>query len=193
METSVLRIPYQDKLTDEELMVVCEANPEWRIERNNKGQLIIMSPTGGKTGNRNFKITGIFWAWADAHSDLGYGFDSSTGFTLPDRSMRSPDVSWVEKSRWEKLSEFEQIKFAAICPDFVIELLSDSDEIGTIKEKMSEWVKNGCRLGWLIDPFDQRVFIYTSGKKVETISGFNQKLSGGNLLPGFELDLAKLK
>ncbi|MCW5912056.1 MAG: Uma2 family endonuclease [Cyclobacteriaceae bacterium] len=192
MDEVILRIPEQYPMTDDELFAFCAANKELRIERDENGQLIIMSPAGGITGNLNFRLTTIFGQWADKHTHLGYGFDSATGFRLKDKSMRSPDVSWVARHKWESLKLEDQEKFAPVCPDFVIELRSKSDSLSQLKLKMEKWITNGCLLGWLIDPLDKKVYIYTPANPAEEISGFSQKLQGGELLPGFELDLARL-
>jgi Uma2 family endonuclease len=180
-------------MTDDELFAFCAANKELRIERDELGQLIIMSPSGGITGNLNFRISGIFFQWAEMNGQLGYGFDSATGFRLADRSMRSPDVSWVRKTRWDELRLEDQEKFAPICPDFVIELRSKSDSLSQLKSKMEKWMENGCELAWLIDPIQQKTYIYQPNVAVYEVTDFDQKLSGGTLLPGFELDLARLK
>jgi Uma2 family endonuclease len=118
-------------------------------------------------------------------------FDSSTGFVLPDKSMLSPDASWVEKSRWESLTTAQQEKFAPLCPDFVMELKSPSDSIKYLKDKMKTWIKNGCRLAWLIDPESKEVTIYRVDGSVE-LKAFNENLDGENVLPGFSFDLTKL-
>ncbi len=192
MDELILKIPEQYPMTDDELFAFCAANKELRIERDEHQQIIIMSPAGGLTGNRNFKLTGIFSQWVDQNPDLGYGFDSATGFRLKDKSMRSPDVSWVNKEKWESLKIEEQEKFAPVCPDFIIELRSPSDSLPQLKNKMKKWMENGCLLGWLIDPLEEKAYIYSVGKSVQEVKGFSNKLSGTTLLPGFDLDLSKL-
>jgi Uma2 family endonuclease len=193
MEALTLKIPNEYPMTDDELFAFCVANKELRIERDSKGQLILMSPTGSLSGNINFKILSMFGNWADAHEDMGYGFDSSSGFRLPDGSMRSPDVAWVRKEKWEKLSEADQKKFAPVCPDFLIEIKSDTDSIKSLQQKMLEWIKNGCQLAWLIDPAAKRAYVYNQNGLVREYDDFDQKLDGGDLLPGFQLDLSRLK
>ncbi|MCE2894084.1 MAG: Uma2 family endonuclease [Flammeovirgaceae bacterium] len=193
MDLVTINIPEEYPMTDDELFAFCAANKELRIERDELGQLIIMSPSGGITGNLNFRISGIFFQWAEMNGQLGYGFDSATGFRLADRSMRSPDVSWVRKTRWDELRLEDQEKFAPICPDFVIELRSKSDSLSQLKSKMEKWMENGCELAWLIDPIQQKTYIYQPNVAVYEVTDFDQKLSGGTLLPGFELDLARLK
>src|SRR6478736_2005728 len=185
MEEVVLRIPETYPMTDDELFAFCAANKELRIERDEEGQLIIMSPAGGITGNLNFRLTAIFCEWVERNSQLGYGFDSATGFRLRDKSMRSPDVSFVKKEKWEALPLNEQEKFAPICPDFVIELRSKSDSLTQLKSKMEKWIANGCELGWLIDPIERKAYIYKPNANIE-MAGFDKKLNGGDLLPGFE-------
>jgi Uma2 family endonuclease len=193
MDLVTINIPEEYPMTDDELFAFCAANKELRIERDELGQLIIMSPSGGITGTLNFRISGIFFQWAEMNGQLGYGFDSATGFRLADRSMRSPDVSWVRKTRWDELRLEDQEKFAPICPDFVIELRSKSDSLSQLKSKMEKWMENGCELAWLIDPIQQKTYIYQPNVAVYEVTDFDQKLSGGTLLPGFELDLARLK
>lgn len=193
MDLVTINIPEEYPMTDDELFAFCAANKELRIERDELGQLIIMSPSGGITGNLNFRISGIFFQWAEMNGQLGYGFDSATGFRLADRSMRSPDVSWVRKTKWDKLRLEDQEKFAPICPDFVIELRPKSYSLSQLKSKMEKWMENGCELAWLIDPIQQKTYIYQPNVAVYEVTDFDQKLSGGTLLPGFELDLARLK
>jgi Uma2 family endonuclease len=192
MEEFIVKIPEQYPMTDDELFALCIANKELRIERNELGQLIIMSPTGGITGNLNFRLTTIFGKWVDENSTLGYGFDSASGFRLRDKSMRSPDVAWIKKDRWESLPIEDREKFPSICPDFVIELRSKSDSLSQLKSKMNSWIKNGVQLAWLIDPTEEKVFVYTQSETIEII-GFDKSIMGGTLLPGFELQLSKLK
>lgn len=193
MDLVTLNIPVEYPMTDDELFAFCIVNKELRIERDELGQLIIMSPAGGITGNLNFKLTSIFGQWVEENTELGYGFDSATGFRLADKSMRSPDVSWVKKERWDALELEDQEKFAPICPDFIIELRSKSDSLSQLKSKMEKWIQNGCQLAWLIDPIQQKTYIYKLNCPTQEISGFDKKLNGETLLPGFELDLVRLK
>lgn len=193
MDLVTLNIPVEYPMTDDELFAFCAANKELRIERDELGQLIIMSPAGGITGNLNFRLTSIFGQWVEDNMELGYGFDSATGFRLADKSMRSPDVPWVKKEKWDALVLEDQEKFAPICPDFVIELRSKSDSLSQLKSKMEKWIENGCELAWLIDPIQQKTYIYKSNSTTQEIIGFDKKLSGETLLPGFELDLIRLK
>jgi Uma2 family endonuclease len=186
-----LRVPQHIlPLTDDELFELCASNSELVIERNSKGELFIISPAGGLTGNRNSRLLIELGNWNDK-TGLGYVFDSSTGFLLPDKSMISPDASWIEKSRWESISTEKQEKFPPLCPDFIIELKSPSDELKYVLEKMNVWMKNGCRLAWFIDPFQKKALVYKPDNSITEFS-FDARLKGGDVLPGFELDLSKL-
>ena len=178
------------KLTSEQFYQLCEENPDLKLERNAKGELIVMPPTGGETGKSNSTANAQIWTWND-RTELGEVFDSSTGFTLPNKADRSPDVSWVEKSRWSALTPEQREKFIPLCPDFVIELVSPSDSLKKTQEKMQEYMENGCRLGWLINSKKREVEIYRPGQDVEVLQS-PLTLSGENVLPGFVLNLQKI-
>jgi Uma2 family endonuclease len=178
------------KLTSEQFYQLCEENPDLKLERNAKGELIVMPPTGGETGKSNSTANAQIWTWND-RTELGEVFDSSTGFTLPNKADRSPDVSWVEKSRWSALTPEQREKFIPLCPDFVIELVSPSDSLKKSQEKMQEYMENGCRLGWLINRKKREVEIYRPGQDVEVLQS-PLTLSGENVLPGFVLNLQKI-
>jgi Uma2 family endonuclease len=178
------------KLTSEQFYQLCEENPDLKLERNANGELIVMPPTGGETGKRNVKVTTQLDLWNE-QTELGEVFDSSTGFTLPNKADRSPDASWVEKSRWSALTPEQREKFIPLCPDFVIELVSPSDSLKKSQEKMQEYMENGCRLGWLINRKKREVEIYRPGQDVEVLQS-PLTLSGENVLPGFVLNLQKI-
>ena len=178
------------KLTSDQFYQLCEENPDLKLERNANGELIVMPPTGGETGKRNLTAGAQLWTWNE-QTELGEAFDSSTGFTLPNKADRSPDVSWVEKSRWSALTPEQKDKFIPLCPDFVIELLSPSDSLKKTQEKMQEYMENGCRLGWLINRKKREVEIYRPGQDVEVLQS-PLTLSGENVLPGFVLNLQKI-
>jgi Uma2 family endonuclease len=178
------------KLTSEQFYQLCEENPDLKLERNANGELIVMPPTGGETGKSNSTANAQIWTWND-RTELGEVFDSSTGFTLPNKADRSPDVSWVEKSRWSALTPEQREKFIPLCPDFVIELVSPGDSLKKSQEKMQEYMENGCRLGWLINRKKQEVEIYHPGQDVEVLQS-PLTLSGENVLPGFVLNLQKI-
>jgi Uma2 family endonuclease len=178
-------------LTDEQFYAFCQENSHLNFERTSSGEIIIMSPTGGKTSNRNSKILALLHIWNE-QSDLGIVFDSSGGFSLPNRAMRSPDAAWVTVERWNELTEEEKEGFPPLCPDFVIELKSKTDSLKTLKLKMQEWLENGCRLAWLIDIEEKQVYIYRPQQEAEVYSFSEGKLSGEEVLPGFSLNLQVL-
>ena len=181
------------RLDDDEFYEFCRENDQLKIERDSEGTIYIMSNTGGATGILNSIINYWLMHWHLA-TNLGFVFDSSTAFRLPNTSVRSPDVAWVSAERWSRLTKAEKVKFPPVCPDFVIELLSTNDDLKTIQKKVeTEWIGNGCKLAWLIDPFEEMVFVYRANADVEILNGFNQQLSGENVLPGFQFDLNKLK
>jgi Uma2 family endonuclease len=192
MESIVIRTESIGGLTNEQLYHFCQENSELVIERNADGEIIIMTPTGGFTGKRNGDIFTDLNIW-NRKSRLGIAFDSSTGFLLPDGSMRSPDASWVMLERWELLTADEKKQFPPLCPDFVVELRSASDDLKKLQQKLQEWMKNGCRLAWLIDADEEKAWIYRADRPVETASGFDQTLSGEAVLPNFVLDLTILR
>jgi Uma2 family endonuclease len=175
------------KLTSAQFYQLCLANPDLKLERNANGELIVMPPTGGETGKRNSNINAQLWFW-NQQTQLGEVFDSSTGFTLPNKADRSPDAAWVEKSRWDALKAEEREKFIPLCPDFVIELLSPNDSLKKTQEKMQEYMQNGCRLGLLINRKNQQVEIYRPGKEREVLNN-PSSISGEDVLPGFVLNM----
>ncbi|MBW4637235.1 MAG: Uma2 family endonuclease [Gloeocapsa sp. UFS-A4-WI-NPMV-4B04] len=174
-------------LTDEQFFQVCQNNRDFRFERTEAGELLIMPPTGGETSKRNFEIVVQLGIWNKKHN-LGVGFDSSGGFILPNGAARSPDASWVLQERWEALTPQQQQKFLPLCPDFVVELCSPTDSVKQTQAKMQEYIDNGARLGWLIDTKARRVEIYRLNQNVEILEQ-PATLSGEDVLPGFILDL----
>lgn len=175
------------ELTDEQFFWLCQHNRDLRFERTAKGEILIMPPTGGETGNSNADLTFQLQAWT-RQNNLGKAFDSSTGFKLPNGANRSPDVSWVKRDRYYALTPEQREKFPPLCPDFVVELRSPSDFLKETQEKMQEYIDNGARLGWLIDRKNQRVEIYRPNRDVEILEN-PATLSGEDVLPGFVLDL----
>jgi Uma2 family endonuclease len=178
------------KITDEQFALLCQENPELRLELTAQGELIIMPPTGSKTGWRNNEISYALTAWAKTNG-TGITFDSSTLFTLPNGAKRSPDASWTRRDRWTALSLEEQEGFAPLCPEFVVELRSPSDRLSDLQEKMQEYIANGSLLGWLIDPIEKRVHIYRPGLPIEILSD-PISVSGDPVLPGFVLLVREL-
>jgi Uma2 family endonuclease len=177
-------------MTDDQFFQLCQNNRELRFERNANGELIIMSPAGGETGNRNGRVNQQLFNWTDADG-TGIAFDSSTGFKLPNGADRSPDASWIKLERWDALSDEEKQKFPPICPDFVIELLSPSDSLKTTQEKIKEYIDNGVRLGILINRKSRQVEIYRPGKEVEVLDS-PTTVSGEEVLKGFVLNLGMI-
>ncbi|MDJ0617088.1 MAG: Uma2 family endonuclease [Calothrix sp. MO_192.B10] len=177
-------------LTDEQFFQLCQNNRDLRFERTARGELIIMPPTGSETGNRNAELTYQLRAWS-RQNKLGKSFDSSSGFKLPNGAERSPDASWVKMERWNALTQAEKERFAPLCPDFVVELMSPSDSLEKTRVKMREYMDNGARLGWLINRQQQQVEIYRPNREIEVLQS-PQTLSGEDVLPGFVLDLAEI-
>jgi Uma2 family endonuclease len=181
---------FLQSMSDDECFNFFKINEHLRLELTSEGDLIVMPPTGGETGIRNFELNGNFWAWAKKDGS-GRGFDSSTVFSLPNGAKRSPDLAWVLNERWEALSKDERVRFPPICPDFVVELRSPSDSVDFLKEKMEEYIENGARLGWLLDPFERKVYAYRPGAEVEVLED-PEAVSGEPLLRGFTLDVRAL-
>jgi Uma2 family endonuclease len=186
----VLQLYPAIQLTDDQFFEFCQLNRDFRIERTAKGELLIMSPTGGKTGGRNFRLIQQLANWVDLDG-TGIGFDSSTGFKLPNGADRSPDASWVKLERWNTLTEEQQERFVPLCPDFVVELRSRTDSLQILQDKMQEYIDNGAALGWLIDCKRRRVYIYRPQSEVERLDN-PKTVSGDPVLPGFILDLSKI-
>jgi len=178
------------EMTDEQFFQLCQNNRELRFERNANGELIIMPPTGGETGNRNGRLNQQLFNWTDADG-TGIAFDSSTCFKLPNGADRSPDASWIKLERWNALTDEEKQKFPPLCPDFAIELLSLSDSLKTTQEKMREYIDNGVYLGILINRKSRQVEIYRPGKEVEVLES-PATVSGEDVLKGFVLNLGMI-
>ncbi|BAT54450.1 hypothetical protein NOS3756_34200 [Nostoc sp. NIES-3756] len=187
MTALTLQLPSHLQLTDEGFEQIVAANRDLRLELTAKGELVIMSPTGGETGNRNFDLLGQLWFW-NSQNNLGKAFDSSTGFKLPNGATRSPDASWVEMARWNALTPQQRKKFLPLCPDFVVELVSETDDVEDTQAKMVEYLANGLQLGWLINPKDKVVIIYRPNQAPEILQS-PTTLSGEDVLPGFILNL----
>lgn len=191
LDALVIRFgPLKDAVTDDEFYDFCAANPDLRIEMSSEGEMIIMLPVGSEGAKRNFNLTTAFGAWVKSDG-RGVGFDSSAGFKLPNGAKRSPDLSWILRERWNVLPKNQRKKFAPICPDFVVELRSETDSLEMLKTKMEEYLANGARLGWLIDPLDRKVYLYRPAVSVEVIDN-PLIISGEPLLEGFVLDLSEV-
>ncbi len=168
-------------------LAILRENPDVPLERSRRGELIFMPPTGAQGSRRNASLTAQLWNW---NEKVGGGkvFDSNGGFHLPDDATRAADAAWVERRRWDALTDAQRETFAPLCPDFVAELRSPSDLLGDLREKLEEYIENGARLGWLIDPFRKVVEIYRPDRKPETM-GDVRAVSGEDVLVGFVLDL----
>jgi Uma2 family endonuclease len=178
------------KMSDRQFYDFCQTNPDLRIERNAEGAVIVMPPAFADTGNRNSKIAGQLFVWTEADG-TGEAFDSSSGFTLPNGAIRSPDVAWILRNRWNALSAKQQASFAPIAPDFVVELRSSSDTLVGLQEKMEEYIANRVRLGLLIDRKHRKVYVYRPGQAVEVLEE-PEVVSCEPELPGFGLKMAKV-
>jgi Uma2 family endonuclease len=193
MEAILLDVRSIGGLTDDELFALCASNDMLRIERTAQGEIMLLHPTGGGSGYRNNEISRQLGNW-NYRTKLGKVFDSSAGFRLPSGAMRSPDASFVLQAWWDALSEQEQEKFPPLCPDFAAELRSKNDSLIELQTKMrEEWMGNGCRLAWLIDPFGEMAYIYRADGSVSTVQGFDNVLSGEDVLPDFVLELRGLR
>ncbi|ACK66054.1 protein of unknown function DUF820 [Rippkaea orientalis PCC 8801] len=188
MNTYTINFDIITKIDDKQFYQLCRYNPELKLEQNQKGQIIIMSPTGGETGKKNAELIIDFGIW-NRQKKSGQIFDSSTCFKLPLGSNRSPDVAYIKQERWGKLTPEEREKFPPIAPDFVLELMSKTDSLKQVQEKMQEYMDNGVKLGWLINPEKKQVEIYRQGQEKEVLE-YPQTLSGEDILPEFILDLA---
>ena len=176
-----------DKISDLDLELLSRDNPDARLETDSKGNLISMSPTGSETGDRNLELAFQIKLW-NKQSKLGKVFDSSTGFKLSNNAVRSPDVSWVKIEKWNALTKEQKRKFAPIDPDFVLELMSPTDDLDKLQDKMREYMNCGIRLGWLINPDAKQVEIYRQGQETEVLNN-PQTLSGEDVMSNLSVSL----
>ncbi len=186
----VLRFRPVIDLTEEQFLAFCAINGDLRIERTAQGEFVIMSPVSTRSGRREGRLFAQLDAWAELDG-TGEAFGPSTGFTLPNGAIRSPDASWIPKTRLAQLPAEELEKFAHLCPDFVAEIRSASDNLSTVQEKMEEYIANGAGLGWLIEPYSRRAFVYRPGQPPEELHN-PDTLSGDPVLPGFVLRLGPI-
>jgi Uma2 family endonuclease len=168
----------------------CAANDFLRVERDANGEILVMTPAGTKTSRMNSRITRLLDEWAE-QDGRGIAVDSNGGFTLPDGSVRAADAAWVARNRWDALSDADQARFAPICPDFIIELRSPSDNLADLIKKMEQWIANGVQLGWLIDPESQTVSIYRPNEQPETLT-HPTSIQGHGIMAGFELVMDRI-
>jgi Uma2 family endonuclease len=185
-----LRFRPETPMSDEDLMRFCAANDFLRVERDANGEILVMTPAGIKTSKMNMRIGRLLDEWAE-QDGRGIAVDSNGGFTLPDNSVRAADAAWLLKSRWDALSEADQARFSPLCPDFVIELRSPSDNLKELEEKMELWIANGAQLAWLIDPIERAVSVYRPGDSPE-VHHHPTSVQGSGVMVGFELVMARI-
>ena len=178
------------RLTDKQLEDFCALNSELRIEQTAAGELIITPPVNSEGSHQNFNLYVPFAVWAE-RTGGGKFFDATGGFRLPNKAMRSPDVSWITQERLDRMTSADWQSFMPLCPDFVLELRSRTDRLPELQAKMAEYIANGARLGWLIDPLKKQVFVYRPDAPVEHLQN-PTTLSGEPVLAGFTLDLARV-
>lgn len=191
-DSLIVQVPAATPHSDDELLAFARLNPDLRVEQAPDGTLIVMAPAGGESGARNLEIALQLGLWA-RQDGTGIAFDSSTGFRLPaSGSVRAPDASWVRLERWRALSPDERERFVPLCPDFVLELRSPSDDLDTLLDKMREYQRNGARLGLVLDPAARRVWVYGAGDAEPNVLEDPPTVAGDPVLPGFVLDLARV-
>lgn len=186
-----IKLPMRS-ITDDEFYCFCQENPDFKFERDTSGNIISMALTGGDTGRRNTDLVIELGIWSRA-SRAGIVFDSSTGFKLSNGANRSPDVAFIAMDRWNALTPEERTKYPPLCPDFLVELMSETDYLREATDKMQEYMENGCRLAWLINPKTEEARIYSPDGSVRVVHGFDNRLSGDDVLPGFAFDLSLLR
>jgi Uma2 family endonuclease len=186
---ATLLFPKELPLDDKALLALSLANPDLRLERNAKGELIVMSPAGGKSSRRNAEIVFQLKAWAK-EDKTGTVFDSSGGFSLPNGAVRAPDACWVSNEQLAKLTDEELEAYPPLCPEFVIELRSATDTLKSLQEKMLEYIENGTKLGWLLDAKTKNVYVYTPDGV--TLLEAPEKVKGTGRTQSFELDLLEV-
>ena len=187
-----IKFPGNTSFNEDEFFLFCQENDHLQLERTREGNLIVRPLSGGETSYRNSEINTDLNNWNRKHK-YGKVFDSNGGFRLPDGSMLAPDASVVSQVRWEALTKEERKKFSPLCPEFVVELKSESDRLTTLQTKMKNWLANGVKLGWLIDPEAETSYIYQPGKNMEIVSGFDHHLLGQEVLKGFVFELKILR
>lgn len=188
----VLHGPQLTRLTDEEFYDLCQHNPALRLERNADHELIAMPPAGTESSRKSSEVIFQLMLW-NHRTQLGYVFESSAGFTLPDGSVRSPDASWVPRAAYEALPEAQRLRFPPVCPAFVVEVRSPSDGLAPLRRKMETYLANGVQVGFLLDPTTETATIYRPSQEPQELQGFDRTLSAEPALPGFELDLRPLR
>ena len=192
LDSDVQIVPSR-KFTDAAFEAFCRENPELRVELEPDGTLTIMPPAHFDSGHFELTIGSILFNYTKKQKN-GLAFGPSTGFKLPDGSTRAADAAWVSNEQVEQLSPKERKSFARVVPEFVVELRSDSDRLVHLKGKMTNaWIANGVRLAWLIDPVERKAYVYRADGSIQVVTDFTAKLSGEDVLPGFEFDLGLLQ
>lgn len=191
-EATVLRGPFVTGFSDDEFFRFCQENDLARIERMANHEIIIMPPAGFESSAASMSAAGLLFIWCRQHRQ-GRVLDSSVGYTLPDGAVLSPDASWVSPERLATVTAAQLQKYPPLCPDFIMEIKSPSDRIPTLQAKMAQWLANGVRLGFLIDTESEMAYVYAPGQPMQIVTGFDKKLSGESVLPGFLLHLRELK
>lgn len=190
--TIVLKGSVTGGMTDNEFLRFCLENKDLRIERNSNLEILIMPPVSSEFSLYNGAAYAQLYQW-NLQTKSGFAFESSAGFTLPDRSVLSPDACWISRQKWLVLPESDRNRFAPICPEFVIEVRSKSDDLRDVKDKMKTWIRNGAQLAWLIDPIEEQTIIYDQKGGEQVVKGFDTTLNGTGPVEGFQLDLSLLK
>jgi len=187
-------VELQSPLSRETFRALAERFPDLLMERDKNGNISIMSPVKKGSGKREFNLSGLFFLWHQK-TKLGEFYSPSTGFDLPDGAIKSPDIAWISAEKLTQVPEESEEDFVKIVPDFVAEARSKSDILKKLQTKMTDtWMANGVRLAWLIDPYEDKVYIYRPGRDTIVVEGFADKtLSGEDIMPGFELPLETMK
>ena len=188
----VLQGPPLTRLTDEEFFDLCQHNPALRLERTATREILAMPPAGSESSRKSSEVHGQLWLWNREHQ-LGYVYESSAGFTLPEGSVCSPDAAWLSRAAFEQLTEAQRQRFPPVCPAFVVEVRSPSDGLEPLRRKMDMYLANGVQVGLLLDPANDTATVYRAGQAPEELAGFERSLSAEPVLPGFELDLRPLR
>jgi Uma2 family endonuclease len=191
-EWPVLHGALLTRLSDDEFFELCQANPALSFERNAQHEIIIMPPAGSESSESSGESYGQVWLW-NRQTRLGHVYESSAGFKLPDSSVRSPDVAWLSQAKWAQLTPEQRRKFPPVCPEFMVEVKSPSDDIKALQAKMEDYLANGMQLGFLLDVEGEIAYVYRHGQPAETVQGYDQELSGEPVLPGFRFDLRPLR
>lgn len=191
-ELPVLHGALMTRLSDDEFFELCQANPSLDFERNAQQEIIVMPPAGSESSEYCSEANYQLQHW-NRPKRLGHVYESSSGFKLPDSSVRSPDAAWLSQAKWEQLTPEQRRKFPPVCPEFMLEIKSPSDDMTDLQAKMETYLANGMQLGFLLDVPAATAYIYRPGQPAEAVQGYDQELSGEPVLPGFRLDLRPLR